>query len=1017
MTGQILTNEPIDAPLIADAETAPVLPDAQPLSGLLEENIEQPGDDVGQQVPLPAKAKKGSKGKPEPLDFANNPDFKPLGAERPSEGNLDFSKNPDFKPLDAPSIETGVEAGIQGGVKGLVEGTSLSAGIAAGAKAGVLATAAIPVPGARIVGGTLGALMGAGLSMYAARTALEQLEKVELPSGSPLTFSDFDEVPTKNRVAFAFGETAGNGAAYITGTTAFAKTGVRVLSDSFVGKVVNGILDNAAKHTKVFLAKEGVAVAGSAAGGAIAEALLPGDKLARFGGELTGGVLAPGKSAISASVWLRGKVSQWVKIFSRSAQETEAARIIQSAFKESGDDIVLTAKLLEDSLSGVPKTPATVAQTVANDATIGLETAVGKLSRSAELDVNDAADASYEVLRKTVELLKREGNPTALREAATVQSRYFFTVLSDRANAAKLAALKAAEKLPATNANKAELSRQAFEAADTALTQSRGVEAKLWELVPSDIEGTSANILRAFKDVRASVLPRTPVPPLVKKTLEDIASGEQQVTTGFLKTFRSQMLAEARKAAVNPDNATDARFYGHLAEAALEDIDTIFKGPKSGVLRAVNIDTEAYDTARRFTASLHDAFTNSYTGKTLAEGRQGLRQPPEILLSRAFAGGDDLVKHRLVELEESVRFLPDMQLGGQEALDNAQLMVEAQERFFSILAHDTGSSGAQKVKFMREFLRKHPTLAKRFPNETKFIKELADAEEGVVKTLDALKNGTKTIEKRAAFARFSRNSKFESPVDAMAGVFGGPSPSRELTSLARMSAKKGGEVQEGFKATVIDYAMREATRPDNSTDFVKLRRLLTEPLSAGKPSAVQIMLDSGAMNSADVKQLTSVLDMADTVLKAQTRGAADVVIEEASEGFQQLFIRAHGAKTAGKMFGESGGAQLIIAAGGAKLSEQIIARTPNAKVAKIVTEAMLDKELFIALSRKAVSDVEKFSAAMALNSILVRLGMRPVTPLGTATFGAVNDMTEGGEPEAMIPLEPQPIGADPDMKL
>jgi hypothetical protein len=177
------------------------------------------------------------------------------------------------------------------------------------------------------------------------------------------------------------------------------------------------------------------------------------------------------------------------------------------------------------------------------------------------------------------------------------------------------------------------------------------------------------------------------------------------------------------------------------------------------------------------------------------------------------------------------------------------------------------------------------------------------------------------------------------------------------------------------------------------------------------------MLDSGAMNSADVKQLTSVLDMADTVLKAQTRGAADVVIEKASEGFQQLFIRAQGAKTAGKMFGESGGAQLIIAAGGAKLSEQIIARTPNAKVAKIITEAMLDKELFIALSRKAVSDVEKFSAAMALNSILIKLGMRPVTPLGTATFGAVNDMTEGGEPEAMIPSEPQPIGADPDMKL
>lgn len=973
-----------------------------------------PGQPPTQEAP-PAPIDKVDQGPgdgTEALDFTSNPDFAPMAdsdVTQESASDLDFSKNPDFEPLESDTASSTTNAVVQGAVKGVTEGTSLSAGLLSGARLGFLATAAIPVPGARIVGTTVGTLIGGGLSMYAAHTAVNALGKLKLPSGAPLTYSNLDDVPKKDRVAFAFGETAGNGASFVGGTVALAKSGVKVLSPSYVGKVANGILESAARTTKTFVAKELIAVAGAAAGGAAAEALDSGDKLTRFGAEVVGGVVAPGKLVISAAVFTKGQVVKWAKVLSPAAQRSEAARIIQSAFKTSGDDIVLTSKLLDAALEGGPQTPATVAQTVANDATIALETAVRKFTKSADVEINDAAEATYSVLRKSVALLRGTGDPSALREAATLESRYFLTLLTERANAAKQVASDAASKLPLTNVNRAALSTQAFEAADTALKQAREAETTFWAAVPTDIPAEATNILQGFADIRASMLARTPVPPLVQKTLNDIADGTQAVTTGFLKKFRSEMLSEARAATNLADNASDVRFYGHLAEAALDDMDTVFKGPNADGLGAAGFSTEAYDNARRFTSSLHDAFTNSYTGKALAAGRTGLKQAPEVLLGRAFVGGREVTAHRLGELEESVRFLPDMNLGGQEALDNVGLMIQAQERFFSILATDTPGTGLEKVKFIQNFLKKNPELAVRFPNQTKFLNSIADTEEAAVTAINRLAQGTEAIEKRAAFSRFTsgaKNRNPESPVDSMRSVFLSKSPSRELTSLAKLSSKKGGEVMQGFKATVYDHAVREATRGDGSTDFVKLRQVLFDPISPGQPSAIDIMVKNGGMPKSEVTQIKAVLNASDNVLKSQSRGVQATEIDELSGGLSQLVIRAHGAKAAGAALGGGNGAQLIIAAGGAKLSEQIIAKTPNAKVAKLVSEAMVNKELFLALSAKAVSDVEKFSAAMALNSILVRLGMRPVTPLGTATLNAVDveseDLAEG-------PQE-QPVG-------
>jgi len=813
-------------------------------------------------------------------------------------------------------------------------------------------------------------------------------------------------------VAFAFGETVGLGLPFVGATVAVAKAGFRVLSDSFVGRVVNGVFESAAKSTKIFVAKELVSVTGAATGAALSEAVLPGDRLARVGAEIAGGVVAPGRLIISAGVFTKNQVVRVLKTLSPAMQRSEAARIIQSAFKESGDDIVLTATLIEQGMKDFPQSPATVAQTAANRATMGLETAVRKLSASKAVDIDDQAAATLSVMRNSILLLRGTGDPSALRAAAEIESRYFFALLSERANAAKQVAVAAASKLPDTNIDRAALSVQAFDSASLALEQSRVVERELWDLVPSGLPAKAANLVQGLADLRASMLPRTEIPRIIRLTLADIIRGKQEVTVGFLKIFRSDMLREARAATAKADNASAARFFGHMAEAALDDIDTVFKGADSGVFRVLEVD-EAYNNARKFSAALHDAFTNSFTGKSLSEGRTGLRQPAEVLLGRAFAGGREATAHRLVELEESVRFLPDMGRGGQEAIDNFGVMIDAQERFFAILATDTAATGLEKVKFIQAFLTKNPQLAERFPSVTSFLKDIAKTEAGAAKAIDNLTTGMAAIEKRAAFAKFTAriaDNRFESPVDAMGSVFRSNAPARELTSIAKLAAQGGDEVVEGFKATVYDHAIRESTRPDGGMDFVKMRKILLDPISPGKPSAVDIMTQDGALLPAGVTQLKKVLDAADQVILSQAARGGGVVIEEIGAGITGLVIRAHGSKAAVAAMGGGSGSSLIIAAGGAKLAEQIVSRTPNAKVAKLVAEAMLNGKLFLALSRKHVSDAEAFGAALALNSLLVQLGMRPVTGLGIAAAdAAANIAVPTLAPEAVPTLAPEAV--------
>lgn len=893
-----------------------------------------------------------------------------------------------------------VEPVIAGVVGGATESTGIFAGMTAGAKAAFLATSAIPHPVPRAIITVGGSMLGGVGGYLAAKEAREKLAEINLSSGAPLTYKTIDDVPPRLRAPFVFGENVGQGIPFMGGTVALAKTGFRTLSESFVGKIFNGIMDAARDRMKIFLAGESVSVLGAASSGATSEAFLPGQVGPRMTAEVVGGIFAPGRLVVNGAAFLFTRSRQVMESLTPAARETAAARLIQSAFAEAGEDPVLAARLLRDAAKSLPEgvTP-TSAQLVPFEAMVGLETALIASNRKFSVEAANRAQSTMDAYKDVIRLLRGTGDPAALREAAILQERYFRTLMIDNINEVKRIALQAAEKISPDNSGaRAILSENVFLSASKSLKQSRQVEKNLWDLVPIDIDAKSNHITRAFTDLRARMLPDEATPKIITDSLIRLGEASGETNIGFLKLFRSRMLAMAREAGSNPERANEASMYGHLAEAALDDIDAVFKGPNDAVLRTFGVATEAYDNARQFSAALHDAFTNSFTGQNLQQGRRGLRLAPEALMKRALAGGGEVSAYRLRELEEAVRFLPQRGLGGEEAIENLDLMMEVQERFLAIVASDAvvnAETGVASTKAIADFIQKSPELMNRFPAIKTLLETAATSQSAANNLVDVYKKGAPIVRKRSAFAKLAGTDSqvFESPIDAVRSALNGRSPIRDLTALAKVGKRGGEEAVAGFRATVFDHAFREASTP-SGLDFKKLRSVLFDPSAPGKPSAIDIMLKQDTIDVDTVSRLNKILSKADDVAKAAAGGGIPVDPDQGLDGMVQLLIRAQGAKMATSALGKGGGSSLIIAAGGAKLAEQVLARIPNNKIAQILIEAAEDPELMATLLTKNVGKAEGLEVALKLHSLMVRLGMMTVTPLAIGGVTEIPDIVD-----------------------
>lgn len=908
----------------------------------------------------------------------------------------DVSTLHDSGPTDSQRVGTMLK-GVTGGA---LETGGAVGGMAMGAAIGALGGPAAPltVP--------LGAAVGGFAGYMAGKTARKVMSDTKGPiSGEPLSFNRVEDLPEGLRPFGIAGEVLGSGASVVGATNALAQSGAR-LAPSLAGNFINRILDTAQRSPAMFNAVEISSLAGSAVGGGAAEEFFPGNLPARIGGEMAGGFFNFPRMATGVSHWGARKIVNIVSLFSRSAAETNAARVLQNAVKEAGGDPEMVAKILKEA--DIPGLSSTAAQKSADPGLAALEKDLMEQSREFGNTAHKAAQDSMDVLGKMVNALKGTGDPQALRAAAELRAEKFRILLQSSVDRAQDDAVKAAAGISKDNPeDMARLSVVARDILDTSLKKARTVESGLWDKVDETISMAPSNLLQRHAELRGGMLPREKMPDVIEGTIVDlqqagkllaqveagkfpppgtqgaeleaaqnqIRNAEAMFTSGFIKKFRTRALAQARELASVPGKSGEARLYGELAQAALDDLNVNMGAAGAG---------EALDDARAFSKALHDTFTRTFAGAAQRSGRTGAdRLPPELLLRSALGTGKEAAALKLQELEEATRFLPSRDLGGPEAAQNVDIMLDAQQRILRLAAANSidTKTGLVSATGLRNFLRNNAELVNRFPS-VKADLEAAITNADKLKAVNNLRtNATRITEKKAAFAAIA---KVENPGDAVTGaILRSPTPIQNLSNMARLARNSGPEAVEGLKASVWDFAMQRAERQGGNY-MTNIINNLTKPIRPGLPSVVQVMQREGILSPKDVDSLTKLIDRAQKIGEAMaTPGKGDLVAGD-QDVLVGLLVRVAGARMgsaiAGMMGGGNAGMSLIAAGQGSSFARSLFQRLPAAKVRDVIAEALSSPEFAAKLLEKNTTQAGKIQQAMQLHAYMVQAGLvEPIT--------------------------------------
>lgn len=853
-------------------------------------------------------------------------------------------------------------------------------GMIVGAEVGALGGPAAPVTV------PLGAAIGAGAGFLAGREFREKALRI------PRT----EEFRPGARPFGVAGEVAGGSFPFVGVPAAAARAGAR-LPPSLIGNFLNRIVDFAAKSPRNFLASEMAMMGGSAAAGGTSEAFLPGQTGPRVTAEIAGGFFNPGRLIVGSSKIAMDATRRVLSTLSPAARETRAAKILQEIVQEAGEDPVALAQLLRDS--GIPGVTQTSAQKTGSPALAALEAKLSRDSAKFGTEVQKTAEESLSALENMIVALRGTGDPAALTAAAELQAVRFRTLLAGRLQTAERDAAQAAAKITQdTPQARAELSKVANETLGQALKDVREVESELWSAVPRGIPMRADGVVGRFAEIRAELLPEESLPDVVEgfvarmlgKDFEAI-SKEGRITQKFLREglprdattsgelirFRSRALALARDAAAQGKH-NDARILGQMAEAALDDLDSMFQGAQAGVLRTFGADADAYNAARAFSRELNDTFTRTFAGRAQAvDVRGAARIPPEIMLRRALGTGKEAGALRFRELEEATRFLVSRDLGGPEAAETFETMIDAQERLFRLTAAEaisptTGRVSAQKLA---KTIRDNPQLMERFPEVKADLEEALKAEGRLLDVARAMSGVSRVAEQKAAFARLA---KFENASDAVRAAVstGNKTPLKDIEGMVKIANRGGHDAREGLKAAIWEHAARQAEGTSGDFSFDKLRATLFTPIRPDQPSLIQIMEREGLMSAADVKQADRLIKEAEKISNVLSSGSDLEQLVGSPDALLDLVIRVAGARFGAGVAQAQGRAESLVAAGaGVRFARQVFDKVPQTRVRDVLIEAARDPRFAAMLLERPAAPREGLQLARRVHAYLWQAGL------------------------------------------
>ncbi len=971
----------------------------------------------------------------------------------------DMPPPPEGDVTAGPTIGQKAEEIGVGLVQGGKSGASIMGGGLYGARAGATLGAPFFPPYGSVVGGTLG-FVGGVTTGFLLDQGLDNL--FPLPKREDL-------VPYREGAKTTGSVIAGAPVAF----------GIPEMSANWVARWLSNVGVAARRYPKGFMAAETVGGVGSGVGGGMAEAYAPGNATVRFFSELGGGAMtSPYGMLVNQTGAAKQFLGNLVQAFSPDAREAKAANILYAGLVEAGEDPKKIIEFLNSprAMQAIKTANPTVGQLTGVPLFTRLETTLAKNHPNYKAEIDQQGQDALTAYKLLINRLKEIGNPQALTVAADLERRHFLDMVNGRM---ELASKNAADKIDRIKVDSPATRRQVGQIVKdetlNALDEARELERDLWkkavaegyrrtragEIVPK--AATPSNTMREFLYVLDGMTPER----YSKEYMGTLGSIMQRLgykddfyrnfvqgkrTEQFLQTervpdqylknvrgkatniedlvqIRSDLLSYARRAAKNNDS-DEARIYGRLAEAVLDDIS--------------KESHAAYNTARQFSRDLNEYFTRGYANELRATGISGRdRLPAEVLVSKVYGSNADLTALRINEIEDAASFARQQYNRVQSDPDiptarKNQLLSQlepyaklADKRVTSIMDAQRDALLVNVNKMVGLDGRIDPNRLQRFVLENKPIldklgltadlQDATAAENLLRQVTDVNSQINKKWINQTAFSSILAGG--EKPSQVVAAAINSDTPFKsfnKIVDLARRADKKAGTTNavDGLKSSIYDYAFTRAGGMNGKFSAQAFEDALFKSVNPDQPNAtlINILRSQGVLSITEVKNLKRLIEPMKRVEAGLARGESVDNMIAGADAVTELALRIIGSRI-GTAVAPGGPGSLIAAAAGSKAVRSLFDKYPTMSITKIIEDATKDPQLMSYLLQKGRTVDERVKLGRQLHNYLWTSGYNYLTyepptsaeievPATPTTGPSAAQMLRQTTPRAMPPAPP-----------
>tara|TARA_Y100000310_G_scaffold94408_1_gene92048 strand:+ start:9095 stop:12001 length:2907 start_codon:yes stop_codon:yes gene_type:complete len=782
------------------------------------------------------------------------------------------------------------------------------------------------------------------------------------PGKEPQTFM--------GRTGRALGETTAAMAVGVPPGVSLARKGARLgtLGQGGIGKrLFERMGSEVIQRPGRFVALETAAGAGAGGAGYIASQRFPNSVPAQVIGELLGGLVTMTPlqvtSAVKGGAWRaakKGAKRVWMP-FTKKGGRTLAGRRLMELSGES-PELIISRLNEEEVIPGI----LSPAQLTGQPRHLAVARAVLDSSPELERYGLDQVSEANKLIHEQVAHFAGEGGAPNTGDFVSFLADtriYLKNLIQMRsAKAAARADIKIGKAAPHAQTAE-EASEIVREELDTALLQMRADETKLHMAVPKD-EVIEPNILLSGFDEIMEATPKAQqgdIPAIARSLLwrkVDYETGEllparigEFTTSNELIGLRTKMLEEAR-AARKKGLYNRARIANEIAGLALDELNT------------VESVSAPFLAARTYSNELNDQFTKGPVGRILGyDGAGSLTTSTGLTVERMLSRGGQRAKESYEAVIEAVDASgPKVRGAVTEFLRNQVL----------------DADGVVDVKKVNRLLEKQSALLDRFPHLRNEFREVIKDH---LKAGDVVKRGQK-LAKDLADPRLSA-----------VGSILGADPGKELNKIMDQRDKvklmrdlnkrtRGvPQARKGLKLLLIEHMVGKAK--SGFTDELGERLIDGAALNLGVNKDIKVLREVFTNN--EITRLRKISNTAHRLLKAvDVKNLPDVggISVDTPNKIVDALVRTLGARMGAKAAQGTTGASILTAHFGAERAKALLKNVTKTEAEKLVTEAVLDGELFKALFMEATSEVAGDEAVDIIQRKLFDFFAEPVEGVG-----------------------------------